>query len=428
MKIVMFTNTYLPHVGGVANSVQQLAEDCRRRGHEVLIVAPEFPDMPAQERHVVRLRAIQNFNGSDFSVSLPAPRRLAQEIQRFQPDIVHTHHPYLLGDTALRVSATFALPLVFTHHTMYEDYTHYVPADSPQLKQFVIKLATGFANLCDQVITPSASIAQILKKRGVFTPITSIPTGVNCEQFTSGDGMQVRHQLEIPEEALLAGYVGRLAPEKNLIFLSKAVATFLTHVPDAHVLIVGDGASQQEMQTIFARAGVQQRVHFVGVQQGSALVDHYHAMNVFVFASKTETQGMVLAEAMAAGVPVIALDAPGVREIVTDRHNGRLLHSEESSTFADALEEMAALSRQEYHDWQKAALETAHRFSREASVEKMLHVYENLCNVTQKSRGLEDDTWHTLLREVRQEWDIWSNRIAAGVQAISDSPKSDNLT
>ena len=144
-------------------------------------------------------------------------------------------------------------------------------------------------------------------------------------------------------------------------------------------------------------------------------------MNVFVFASKSETQGMVLAEAMAAGIPVIALDAPGVREIVRNYVNGRLLQATEPSLFVIALTEVLALSRQDYVTWQESALNTAKQFSREVSLKKMLDMYARLLTITQKSRGLEDDTWETLLRTVKQEWEIWSNRLTAGIHAIAES-------
>lgn len=420
MKIAMFTNTFTPHVGGVAESVKRLMEDCRQAGHEVCVVAPEFADMPEDEYNVVRVPAIQNFNGSDFSVSLPSPLKLSHALDLFDPEIVHTHHPYLLGDTALRVSASRNLPLVFTYHTMYEDYTHYVPADSPQFKRFVIELATGYANLCDHLIAPSESIAGILQERGVHTPITVIPTGVDCEQFASGDGARARQQANIPEDAFVIGHVGRLAPEKNLLFLARAVTIFLQQTAHAYFLIIGDGTSTQEMEAIFEHAGVRDRVYFAGVQQVPALIDYYHAMNVFIFASKTETQGMVLAEAMSAGVPVIALDAPGAREIVQDGMNGRLLSAEEVEVFAETLAEISARSQQEIHEWQQATLKTAQQFSRSASLEKVLALYEEILKITHKSRGLEDDTWEALGRSVRQEWEIWSNRLNAGLHALSE--------
>ena len=133
MKILMFTNTYLPHVGGVARSVSTFARDLVHLGLEVAVVAPHFqgedPDQNARVQ-VMRVPAIQNFNGSDFSVRLPIPFALSERIEAFNPDLIHSHHPFLLGDTAMRVARQRELPLVFTHHTMYEWYTHYVPFDS----------------------------------------------------------------------------------------------------------------------------------------------------------------------------------------------------------------------------------------------------------------------------------------------------------
>jgi glycosyltransferase involved in cell wall biosynthesis len=420
MKVAMFTNTYLPHVGGVAESVNRLSEDCRERGHQVCVVAPRFPKMPDQEHYVIRVPAIQNFNGSDFSVSLPAPFSLSKALDDFKPEIIHTHHPYLLGDTALRVSATRDLPLILTYHTMYEQYTHYVPVDSPRFKRFVIELAIRFANLCDHVIAPSESIAQILKTRGVTAPMTVIPTGVDCAKFSNGDGKKIREQMNIPQHAFVVGHVGRLAPEKNLIFLAQALVTFLQKRSNVHCLIIGDGPSAEDMQAIFTQSKVQSRVHFAGIQRGSTLIDHYHAMDVFAFASKTETQGMVLAEAMAAGVPVIALEAPGVREIIKDQYNGCMLNTENIFRFALTLEEMHDLSKERFQAYKHAAVETAGQFSRDSSVTATLKLYEQLCTMERKSRQLNYNTWDSIRRIVKQEWEIWVNRISAGIEALSD--------
>ncbi|MGB5339750.1 MAG: glycosyltransferase, partial [Gammaproteobacteria bacterium] len=161
MKIVMLTNTFMPHVGGVARSVAAFAAEYRRCGHQVLVVAPVFPNMPQAETGMVRIPAIQNFNGSDFSVVLPVSGLLTDELDDFKPQIVHAHHPYLLGTTALRIARYRELPLVYTHHTLIEQYTHYVPVDTPGIKRFAIEMGTRYANLADQVFAPSESIAAL---------------------------------------------------------------------------------------------------------------------------------------------------------------------------------------------------------------------------------------------------------------------------
>src|SRR3954463_8732615 len=222
MNICMMTNTYLPHVGGVARSVSTFAEEYRKQGHGVLVVAPNFDGKPPSKRAeaiVERVAAIQKFNGSDFSVRLPLAASLSDRLDAFKADIIHAHHPFLLGDTALRIASNKNVPIVFTHHTRYEDYTHYVPFDSPALKEIATNLPTSFANLCDGVIAPSESMARLIRKRGVEVPIKVVPTGIDVKAFASADGSGFREKYNIPARAFVVGHVGRLAPEKNLGYL-----------------------------------------------------------------------------------------------------------------------------------------------------------------------------------------------------------------
>ena len=406
MNIVMLTNTYIPHVGGVARSVEAFARHYRRLGHRVLVVAPVFEDQPKDETDVVRIPAIQHFNGSDFSVVLPVSGLLTDSLDRFQPDIVHAHHPFLLGMTALRIARFGELPLVFTHHTLYEQYTHYVPGDSPALKRFVIELGTRYANLSDQVIAPSESIAALLRQRGVVAPMTVVPTGVEIERFAKGDGRRLRDRLGVAEDGLVVGHLGRLAPEKNLAFLTQAVARFVRSEPRAHFLVVGSGPSETEIRAVFEQGGLTDRLHMVGVLQGQALVDAYHAMDFFAFASKSETQGMVLTEAMAAGLPVVALDASGVREVVRDKVNGRLLQEESTEEFAAALGWIAGCSKSRRAKLAWAILKTAKAFSMSSSAAKAIRYYETLRKQTFIARSEAYSEWESLLHLIEVEWSI----------------------
>src|SRR5690606_8780838 len=162
-------------------SVEAFTAEYRKLGHRVLVVAPEFSGLPDHEFDVVRIPAIQKFNASDLSFALPMPTGLTDILEDFAPDIIHSQHPFLLGNTALRFARYFDRPLVFTHHTLYEQYTHYVPGDLPLFKRFIVELATRYANLCDQVFAPSESIRDILVRRGVSAPIKVVPTGVKGE-------------------------------------------------------------------------------------------------------------------------------------------------------------------------------------------------------------------------------------------------------
>ena len=418
MNILIFTNTFSPHVGGVARSVAAFADAYCARGHRVLVVAPEFPGMPEDETDVVRIPAIQNFNASDFSVVLPVRPALGERLDAFRPDIVHSQHPFLLGMTAVRVARRRGLPLVFTHHTLYEQYTHYVPGDSPALKRFVVELATRYANLSDQVFAPSESIRDLLLQRGVTTPIAVVPTGVDLQAFAHGDGPAFRARLRIPSDAFVVGHLGRLAPEKNLDFLAAAVAAFVGRHPHAHFLVVGTGPSESAMREAFARAGLPERLHVAGILQRQDLADALHAMDVFAFASTSETQGMVLTEAMAAGLPVVALDAPGVREVVGDARNGRLLREADPAAFADALEWVATLPADTRQALRRAARESAEAFTMPRAADKALACYEALKPRAAAESERNDSAWQDVVNAIRTEWNILKSVAGAGDAAL----------
>lgn len=427
MNIVMLTNTYLPHVGGVARSVDAFSREYRRLGHNVLIVAPEFTEKIPSEQNVVRIPAIQNFNGSDFSVALPLSGELTERLDAFEPDIVHSHHPFLLGMTALRVARSRELPLIFTHHTLYERYTHYVPADSEALKRFVIELATRYANLASLVFAPSESVAGLLRQRGVKTPVAVVPTGVQLEQYRNGNGRAARQQYHIPPSAYVVGHLGRLAAEKNLQFLAQAVLEFMRRNANTHFLVVGAGPMQHNIERLFASHGLSDRLHLTGTLQGEAQRDAYTAMDVFAFASTSETQGMVLTEAMACGVPVVALDAAGCREVVEDRINGRLVLKHGEREMVAALQWTLEQPPEVQASMRREALQTAENFSMENCAKSALTHYQSLVH---QHWPLDDSLyaqWIRLRNMIGAQWDIIEGVTSAASAALDQSqPPQDN--
>jgi 1,2-diacylglycerol 3-alpha-glucosyltransferase len=378
MRILMLTNTYPPIVSGVARSVVAFEEEYRRRGHEVRVIAPQADQETDDGEHIVRVPALQHFNGSEFPFPIPTPGLVATVVDEFQPDIIHTHHPFLMGNTAVRLAKSREVPLVFTHHTMWDQYGHYAGAESPAASRFIGAWVAGYANLCDAVIAPSQSVADLLRARGVETRTEIIPTGVDVPHFAKGDGEAFRERHGIPPDAFVVGYVGRLAPEKNLRFLAEAVTRFLVSEPKARMLVVGSGPSEAEIREVATAAEVVDRVHLAGVCAGQDLIDAYHAMDLFAFASHSETQGMVLTEAMAASKPVVALDGPGVRDVVQDRLNGRLIALEHCQLFVHALIWVASLPPQQRVALSAAARRTADRFSMPRQALRALRLYESL--------------------------------------------------
>ncbi|HZA28511.1 MAG TPA: glycosyltransferase [Gammaproteobacteria bacterium] len=418
MNILMLTNTFTPHVGGVARSVQGFTEEFRRRGHRVLVAAPVFKNTPKDEQDVVRFPAVQYFNGSDFSLPVLEPVRLVSLLRRFHPEVVHSHHPFLLGGAALRIAAARKLPLVFTHHTMYDKYTHYAPADSPRLKRFVVDLVTGYCNLCDAVVAPTRTVADLLRERGVQTPIAVIPSGVDMALFKGGDGSVLRKRLGIPLDAFVIGHVGRLTVEKNLAFLSEAVARCLEQHARACFLLVGMGPLSEQIRAIFKSRGLGSRLYSVGCLERLELAHAYQAMDVFAFASHTETQGLVLAEAMASGVPVVAVDAPGAREIARDGYNGRLLRRDNLERFVSALLGIAALSPEEKRRMVENTRLTAAELDIRQSASETLELYQSLIGVTPSVKRLEDSLWARACGSLKGEWQMLRNLLLAAGESL----------
>jgi len=417
---LIVTNTYTPIVGGVERSIKSFTNEYKKRGHKVLILTLKFAGDYPEEGDIIRLPSLRRFNGSDFSVRLPIPVNLKDKLKAFKPDIVHSHHPFMLGDTALRIANQFQIPIVFTYHTKYEDYTHYVPLHFPQLKKFVKELCSGYAALTDYVFAPSETIANMLIERGVKRPVQVIPTGIDTTSFAKGDRTKFRKQWHIPNNSFVIGHVGRLAPEKNLVFLTKAVIAFLKNNSNAYFTVIGKGPSQEEMQKLLQQTELINRVRFIGILEKQELIDAYHAMDVFAFSSHTETQGLVLVEAMACGIPVVALNASGVREVLKDKINGRMIEHEDPQAFQEALQWIADQKSETYDILQQSARETADSFSIEKSVDKALNVYTSLIQKPFVYSDIENSLWTRSIYHIRTEWNLATNVADAATEMIKE--------
>jgi glycosyltransferase involved in cell wall biosynthesis len=257
-------------------------------------------------------------------------------------------------------------------------------------------------------------VARLIRKRGVERPVTEIPTGVDIDFFGQGRGDRFRRQMEIPGDVRVIGHLGRLAPEKNLSYLTDAVVAHMKTDENAWFLVVGEGPSEETVKRRFSDEGMADRLVMAGKLTGRSLADAYGAMDLFVFSSRSETQGMVLTEAMAAGRPVIALDASGAREVVRDGENGRLLASDAGpDAFAEAIGAFFA-SPERAEEWGRAAIETARDFSRASSARKMEKLYTDVVATHEKEVVFPStDRLEEMFQGIKTEWELLSEKAAA---------------
>lgn len=374
MRVALFTNNYLPFCGGVTTSVETLRAGLAGRGHPTWIFAPRFRGAPADPDWVLRYPSIPAVTYPEFPLAVPFSRRIAGRVRALAFDVFHAHHPFLLGPAARRLAWRLGRPLVFTYHTRYDKYAHYVPARRGLVEAAAVRLSTAFAARADAVIAPSAVIRDELRARGVTRPMAVIPTGVDLARFTPGDRRAARHELGLGDEFVLL-YVGRLDREKSVDRLLLAFDRIAGTLPTVRLVLVGHGTQAAELRRLAARLAAGDRATFLGVRPHALLPVWYRAADLFLFASETETQGLVLAEAAACGLPAVAVAAPGVDEVVRDGATGLLTKRDPMAIAEAAIGLLLDAARR--RAMSSRAREVAERdFDVRLQIDRTLAVYE----------------------------------------------------
>jgi len=368
---MMVTNNYTPYSGGVVSSLQATCHELRKLGHQVIIVTLDFlgKNDGYDDQDVYRLFCFMRFKyrGNYMAIPWRARRQIQKLIVDYQPDVVHVHHPFLLGVAAMRVALQYAIPIIFTHHTLYEKYVHYVPCPEKLARSVVRYLVKNFCKKVHAVVAPSVSVQNYLASQNIIT--TVVPSGIlSCF---------VPQQIIVPKSCgpkwqLLV--VCRFMPEKNLKFLLE----MLGHLPDNFCLtLIGYGAQLEELQQyafVVLKLSAD-RIQFIIKPDREVIRNWYEKAHLFIFASTTETQGLVLAEAMAWGTPVVALRGPGVVDIVKDGYNGYVIDS--AQQMAEKIEHLYN-NKEEYVALQQGAFQTGQEYYPEATIMKLCKVYEEM--------------------------------------------------
>ena len=337
MRVALFTNNYLPFCGGVTVSVETLRAGLEAAGHEAWVFGPRFAGAPESRPRVVRYPSIPAMTYPEFALAVPYSRRIARRVAALDFDVFHAHHPFLLGPAARRLARRARRPLVFTYHTRYEKYAHYVPLRRPLVEALALALSRRFAASADAVIAPSAVIRDELQARGVAAPIAVVPTGVDPSHFRPGERAAARAGLGLPAEDPLLLYVGRLDREKSVDRVLLAFERVASTLPAARLVLVGRGTEAERLGRLAGALSGADRICFLGARPHATLPLYYQAADVFLFASETETQGLVLAEAAACGVPAVAVSAPGCDEVVRDGETGVLTKSDPAALAEAAI-------------------------------------------------------------------------------------------
>ena len=336
LRVGFFTECYRPIVNGIVASVDGLAQGLRSRGHDVYLFTPKIPGYEHDAGGVVRLHSLPLPVNSPYRLTLPlvSRRNLNSVIKRLS--VIHAHSPFVTGWMGVHYSRRFNIPLVYTYHTQLEQYVHYVPFDAATTRRAASAVTRLYANAADAVIVPTQAMREHLQSVGVTARIEVVPSGIDLHAFGSGRRTpELRQTLGAAPGERLALCVSRIAREKNLELVLQALAA--APDPALKLALVGEGPAREWLELRAEELGVAHRVCFAGAFERERLPDVYACADSFVFPSVSETQGLVLAEALAAGCPVIAVDTPQARDVLGECAT---IVPEDARQLAQALEKM----------------------------------------------------------------------------------------
>jgi glycosyltransferase involved in cell wall biosynthesis len=335
MRILMISDVYFPRINGVSTSIQTFRRGLHAAGHETVLIAPEYPGAaPDREAGILRVasRSVPR-DPEDRAMKLGAIRSLRSQIERLEPDLVHIQTPFIAHYQGTALARALRVPVIESYHTYFEEYLHhYVPLMPRAVMRFIARrFTTSQCNVLDALVVPSRAMEQALLDYGVRCPMHIIPTGMEMERFAGGDGARFRARLGIAPGQPVLVHVGRIAHEKNIEFLFRMFAVVARSRPGAAFVVAGEGPALESCKAYVRSLGLAQHVRFVGyLSRERELLDCYRAGDLFVFSSKTETQGLVLLESMALGTPVVSTAHMGTADIVNPQRGARLAPDDEA--------------------------------------------------------------------------------------------------
>ena len=325
MKIALFSNSYLPYLSGITLSIKILREELEKLGHTVFIVGPKYPGHMEYDPKIFRLPSLPaTYPG--YRLVFPCSPSIFAKLKKEKIDLIHAHQPFGVGQAARLLARRMRVPIVYSFHTLFSRYVHHTPWAPQRLaKVLVARYLAYFCNQVDTVIVPSEMVRRLLVLRKVKQPIKVIPTGLQLQKIkdkaaVAGQREMIRKKHQLPSDAKILLYSGRLSAEKNVPFLLEAFQSILAQEKNTCFILVGGGPKEKEFKNIAGK-----NVFIVGQKQHEEVLDYCLAADIFVYASTTETQGLVLTEAKACGLPVVAVFGGGISDVIESGLDGYLV-------------------------------------------------------------------------------------------------------
>jgi len=387
MRIGMMADIYKPHVSGVTQYISLNKGYLEKLGHQVYVFTFSYEGYEDDELNVIRSPSIPVLD-TGLYVGFRYPQQISKLLRTM--DVVHVHHPFLSGSLALHYCRPRRIPIVFTNHTRYDLYAQaYLPVISDVVSAAAMEAYMPiFCRACDLVISPSPGMREILIRYGVNASIEVVPNGVDLKPFQESVEPMAREKLGFQPEDVVLAFVGRLGPEKNVPFLLRSFAGTAQAYQHVGLLLIGDGPERENLEDIVRRSEIQSRVHFTGLVPYDLIPRYLAAADAFVTASVTEVHPFTVIEAMAAGLPVLGIESPGIGDTIQDGKTGYLVSHEDLAAFTAKLVRLV-VDHDSRRKMGEQAREAASAYAIERTTEMMLERYQRVISqAKERKRGL----------------------------------------
>lgn len=413
MRILYFTDTFLPKIDGVAISIKNFSEHLSARGHEFRILCPRYGEGDFSRIndniHIERFRCGYLPSYPDIKVVLPSPNKIRRVFKEFKPDVVHIHTPGLMGLYAVNASEKYGVPTIGTYHTLMAEQDMYVSfyrllkidklfmkisrfkkrlkiKDLIKVEKFnklnirkkvILKICNNLYDRCDRIISPSHLLKNQLLEYGIKKPITVVSNGMDLSRFKGS----VR---ELPENPKLL-HVGRISYEKNCDVIINSFKLINEQIPSSTLTIIGEGPALGSLKIQAEKLGLADKIHFLGFINHDILHEYYPKYDAFLTASTMETQGLVILEAIACGLPAIGVNSFAIPELVVDNKNGYIAEPFNVREIADKTI-LLLTGKEKFSEFSKASIEIASEHELGKCVDKMEEVYRNVASIQNKKK------------------------------------------